>query len=584
MKQYVLGAFFAVISCYSLAQIKVYDQTLESKIKDVKVYMTGAEIERTPSLSLKKGRNKLIFKNISAFADASSIQFNVEGKYRIISMNTEMDYLNIKKKNTRIQRLSDSVTLLSNQLAVLNDEEDALRAELDILKSNKSIKGKDATLSVQELKDMADFVRVRTLRIKKDMTKNTSEQSKIRSTKYNVQAQLNELNYSETNRSNQIIIIIDTDTELKAQSTLKYVVSNCGWASLYDVIAEDVSGKIQLVYKAKVFNDTGNDWDYVDLTLSTGNPNMSATAPTLPAWFLNYNSYGKINLKGTVRGQRNYAVPKKNDYNEIQQNGYLNMNNRVAVSEITVDDYEQAPQSLGLLNNEVGNFARQTKPTVKYRELQVSQLASDFKIDRKYTIPADSKPYTVEIANHELNATFSHIAIPKMDKDAFLLANITGWEDLDLVPGPTKVYFGGNYVGQSEIDTRNVDDTLGLSFGRDPKILVARKVVKEFTSQKVIGNNRKDTYSYEILVKNNRNTSIELDLYDQVPISNNSEITVSVDEISGANQNEATGELDWRVKLNAGESKKYTITFTIKYPKNKRIKVKNYRTISAPSF
>lgn len=584
MKQCVLGAFFAVISCYSLAQIKVYDQTLESKIKDVKVYMTGAEIERTPSLSLKKGRNKLIFKNISAFADASSIQFNVEGKYRIISMNTEMDYLNIKKKNTRIQRLSDSVTLLSNQLAVLNDEEDALRAELDILKSNKSIKGKDATLSVQELKDMADFVRVRTLRIKKDMTKNTSEQSKIRSTKYNVQAQLNELNYSETNRSNQIIIIIDTDTELKAQSTLKYVVSNCGWASLYDVIAEDVSGKIQLVYKAKVFNDTGNDWDYVDLTLSTGNPNMSATAPTLPAWFLNYNSYGKINLKGTVRGQRNYAVPKKNDYNEIQQNGYLNMNNRVAVSEITVDDYEQAPQSLGLLNNEVGNFARQTKPTVKYRELQVSQLASDFKIDRKYTIPADSKPYTVEIANHELNATFSHIAIPKMDKDAFLLANITGWEDLDLVPGPTKVYFGGNYVGQSEIDTRNVDDTLGLSFGRDPKILVARKVVKEFTSQKVIGNNRKDTYSYEILVKNNRNTSIELDLYDQVPISNNSEITVSVDEISGANQNEATGELDWRVKLNAGESKKYTITFTIKYPKNKRIKVKNYRTISAPSF
>lgn len=584
MKPYVLGAFCGLFALFSSAQIKVYDQFLESKINNVKVYMTGAEIERMPSLTLKKGRNKLVFKNISAFADASSIQFNIDGKYRIISMNTEMDYLNIKKKNTRIQRLSDSVTLLTNQIAVLRDEEDALRAELDILKSNKSIKGKDVNLSVQELKDMADFVRVRTLRIKKDMTKNSSEQSKIRTTKYNVQAQLNELNYSETNRSNQIIIIIDTDGELKAKSTLKYVVSNCGWASLYDVIAEDVSGKIQLVYKAKVFNDTGNDWDYVDLTLSTGNPNMSATAPTLPAWFLNYNSYGKINLKGTVRGQRNYAVPKKNDYNEIQQNGYLNMNNRVAVSEVTVDDFEQSPQSLGLLNNEVGNFARQTKPTVKYRQLQVSQLASDFKIDRKYTIPADAKPYTVEIANHQLNATFSHIAIPKMDKDAFLLANITGWQDLDLVPGPTKVYFGGNYVGQSEIDTRNVDDTLGLSFGRDPKILVARKVVKEFTTQKVIGNNRKDTYSYEILVKNNRNTSIELDLYDQVPISNNSEITVSVDEISGANQNEATGELDWKVKLNAGESKKYTITFTIKYPKNKRIKVKNYRTISAPSF
>jgi hypothetical protein len=108
--------------------------------------------------------------------------------------------------------------------------------------------------------------------------------------------------------------------------------------------------------------------------------------------------------------------------------------------------------------------------------------------------------------------------------------------------------------------------------------------LKEFTSQKVIGNNKKDSYSYEITVKNNRNSSISLDLYDQVPISQHSDITVTVDEISEAQKDESTGELDWTVKLNAGESKSYKISFTIKYPKNKKITVKKFRSISAPSF
>jgi uncharacterized protein (TIGR02231 family) len=226
-----------------------------------------------------------------------------------------------------------------------------------------------------------------------------------------------------------------------------------------------------------------------------------------------------------------------------------------------------------------------TNPSnVSFKSIEVSQLSTEFNIKKKYTIPSDSKPYLVEITNHNLNSTFSHKAVPKLDKDAFLLSNIVGWEKLDLVPGPTNVYFADTYVGQSYINTANVEDTLRLSFGRDKKIGVQRKLLEEFSDKKVVGGNRKDSYTYEITIKNNRNIEVNMDLFDQIPISQDSDISVSIEETSEADYNETTGRLRWKVKIKPGETKKYRIGFTIKYPKSKKIKVKKYRTVYSPSF
>ena len=99
-----------------------------------------------------------------------------------------------------------------------------------------------------------------------------------------------------------------------------------------------------------------------------------------------------------------------------------------------------------------------------------------------------------------------------------------------------------------------------------------------------MGSNRKDTYTYEITVKNNRTTGVNLSLYDQIPISQNSDIAVTVNEVSGAVYDELTGKLYWPTNLAAGQSKTVRLSFTIKYPKDKQIQVKSFRTISCPAF
>ena len=183
-----------------------------------------------------------------------------------------------------------------------------------------------------------------------------------------------------------------------------------------------------------------------------------------------------------------------------------------------------------------------------------------------------------------MTANFKHIAIPKLDKDAFILAQITGWESLDLIDGPMNVYYGESYIGLSDLSTRTLDDTLDLSLGRDKKVLVTRVKLKDFTKKQILGSTKTVTYSFKISVKNNRNQAIEIDLEDQIPVSTIKEIEVKTEELSNGNLYDNTGKVKWKMNLQPGETKSVTLSFSIKYPKSKQIKLEKKQQKVVPRY
>jgi uncharacterized protein (TIGR02231 family) len=551
----------------------VNEQKIESSISDVTVFITGGEVHREAKVDVKKGRNRLTFTRISTVADHKSVQFNADKEFNLVSVSSEVDYLSFIDNNPRIQIIRDTLLVINDKIVDLDNEKSAYNDEKSLLLKNNIIKGTQANLTVEELKAMAIFYRTRMMELNKISTKYDKDIKDLTNLKYRYNNQLTELNYKETIKSNQIIVIVDSELNQSLNIDLKYVVSNCGWQANYDLSAADVAGKITLKYKAKVYNNTGNDWKDINVKLSTSDPNLTASAPILSPWYLNY---GSMETQNDFEKGNQYVVPQRNEYKKYYGNASTPQQNN-SISGLYLDGNAQT------LKDDNWNGAN-LNPTMKFTSIEVSELSTEFTIEKKYTIPSDSKPYLVEVAEHQLDATFSHKAVPKIDKDAFLLANIVGWEQLDLVPGPTNVYFADTYVGQSYVNTRNVGDTLRLSFGRDYRILIKRKQLEEFSDKKVVGNNRKDTYVYEIVCKNNRDIAVAIDLFDQIPISQDSDISIAVDETSFADFNETTGKLVWKVKLQPGETKSYKLGFTIKYPKDRLIQVKKFRTISCPSF
>ena len=329
-----------------------------------------------------------------------------------------------------------------------------------------------------------------------------------------------------------------------------------------------------MVYRSRVFNNTGINWADVKLKLSTSDPTRNASKPAISPWFLNFNTdvYGGLNGYGNNNNSPAQAYQQQSKI--VNDNLENQFSNKQQLNEVETKNY----------NDYKTKGKRDDGKKVVYEEVQVSELSAEFEIKKAYTIPSDAKPYIVEVTSYTLDATFKHYAIPKLEKNAFLLARITGWEDLDLIEGPANVYFAGTFVGQSYINPRSVNDTLDLSFGRDSKVLVTRTKIKDFNNEKVMGNNRKMTYSYEMVVKNNRKNAINIDLEDQKPISQNSEIVVDVQELSKGVVNADDGKVSWKFSIPPGESQKIIYTFTIKYPKNRNVEVEKMYKKSRAKF
>lgn len=577
MKKHFLNLLMVLFPLAIFAQ-NIHEQVLKTEIKRVKLFLTAGEMTHETQVKLTKGRNKIIFSGISAFADPRTIQFTGSGSFRMVSISTEMDFLAAEQWNPKIKILADSLEHLKDRHQLNVDLLSSYQAELGILNTNKDLKGQN-TLTIDQIKAAGEYYRTRTFEINKTVTKIKKEQDILSAKISDTRFQLTELNYTENQRSNQVIVLIDADNNTDISGTLKYLVSDCGWAATYDLSATDLNQPINLKYKAQVYNNTGNEWKNVILTLSTSDPLLSAASPVLNPFYIRYGEQAEYTKKSYVQ-----PIQQKADYrNEVMNE--INMANQRAYDNYVLDQ-KVTENTAGFLGSDGFGGKNEGKKvsTVAMKQIEISDLNAEFVITHPFSCPTDAKPYIVEIKEINMPATFTHVSIPKLDQGSFLLANIVGWQDLDLIPGPTNVYFAGNYVGVSEINTNNVDDTLSLSFGRDSKIQVLRKLKSEMSTKKISGSTKKDTYYYDIQVRNNRTVPVKINVFDQIPLSNSSEITVTVETIGTGKKNDLTGEVSYMVTLQPGETANLEIGYSVRYPKNAKILTRTFKTVSSPSF
>ena len=527
------------------------EDQITTEIDAVKLSMQGAEIVREKEMTLVPGTSRLTFVGLSPKINAQSVQVTATNDVQVLSVVGKINFLARQKESPRINALRDSIFLLNANLQNINDFINAFSVEEAMLKQNLKISGNTNGLQISELEKSADFFRNRFREIYKKRSELNFEKGKTQREVNRINQQLNELNAGNRYTS-EIEMTLNTKVSKETKIKLRYVVTNAGWSPIYDLKATELDEPINLKYRALAYNNTGIDWKDIKITLSTSDPNASAMQPTLRPWILNFNATDFM-------AKRNQGL-------------FLENNSNVWNQSTNADEKFKVP---GTENGGVN---------IRFETIEISELDTDFEIEELYTIPSDRKPYSIDVNSHDLTADFKHVAIPKLDKDAFLLAQITGWESLNLIDGPMNVYYGESYIGLSNLSTRTLGDTLDLSLGRDRRVMVTRTKLKEFTKKQVLGSYQTATYSYKISVKNNRSQSVEIDLEDQIPVSTIKEIEVNDIEISGATLYENTGKTKWKMNLQPGENKSVVLTFSVKYPKNKQIKLEQKKQIVTPRY
>ncbi|HSH65300.1 MAG TPA: mucoidy inhibitor MuiA family protein, partial [Bacteroidia bacterium] len=603
---------------HTIAQEKS-EMKVKTDVKAVTVFMNGAQVTRRKVIELPAGKSVLKFILLSPYLDEKSIQVKTTNDVVVLSVNHQFNYTDSVLKNNTVKDLNSKLDALETKMILENTNLEIIKEQYGFLYDNRILGGKNQEVNFVNLKQTADYYNEKIAALK---MKEIETAKKIKEYSVSISAlkqQINREDNSKIDLSSEILINVDVKNPTACEFELKYVVQNAGWYPSYDVRAKSIEEPVELRYKANIHQNTKEDWKNVQLKLSSSDPNAGSVAPELKTYYLDYNTmppkyaaitqvngkvidsetkegvpFATVIVEGTTVGTTSnadggfsLALPPNTKNIIVSYIGYEKRIVPVTNSFITVALQpgqkleetvvtEMAPsRDVKMLSGKVAGVQIKTPGTsirtksMPEVEQTENQTSFDFDIKEPYTIGSDNKNITVDMDLYSLPAFYEYYSVPKIDKDAFLIASILDWEQYNLLAGEANIFFENTFVGKSILDVKYVSDTLKISLGRDKNIIIKREKGKNFTSRQFIGNKKEETRDWQISVKNNKKQTINLLIYDQVPVSTNEQIEVITDNVSGGDLNKENGEVKWKFTLNSLAKKEFNLKYRVKYPKER---------------
>lgn len=540
-------------------------ETIKSTLSEVTVYTNGAQIHRKANFTVKPGITELIIEGVSPNIDPKSLQVKAFGNVVLIDskydtyypkpVKVELNGLPLKIRND-ISLLKDSIDQVGFEVKEIQDEIDVLTMTKNILSNNGAVRGQGKVNdSIQLLKQTLDYYQVKMNELNKkiQVLNNRKKAKDARLSKMNLRLQ-ELMNYQSSNTPienkgpiHRLLITLQAKETVTGKLAISYLASGASWVPTYDLRADIETGKVNLTYKATISQSTGEKWDDVRLTLSTNDPYQNKTKPELHPWYVDY-----MNLYGNMNGRLNSVS--------------LSDKPAVALFKDNRDDEKKESDTQEM-------FLANGQQSYEFTTMIERVLSAEYKIDLPYTIEADGQKHMVLVRNIDLAASYNYYTVPKLDPGVYLMAEIIKLDELQLVPAQATIFFDGTYIGETYLDPSNTSDTLRLSLGKDPNILVKRILLKKDSKDQIIGSERERSFSYEISMKNLKGTKIQLIVEDQIPLTTNGAIKIEDTETGKANYDKSTAMLKWKINLDPKEAKKVTYGFKIKHPKEQNVQV-----------
>ncbi len=552
-----------------------YAQTKKKlTLKHATVFLKGAEITSKADLKLPAGESEIIFTNVAGNINQQSLNVGTTNGAAVQSAIFQNNYLEEIKVTARAKELEDSINYLTDIRNDIYFNQEVAVQQIKVLNDNQELYGEQKGVSVEDLQKMMDLIKARLKPLMQARTKYTNELIKVDKRIAKMKQQMDE----ETQKNNVpggiILVKFYCKHPTSSTVTITYVSNNASWAPSYDLRVNRVNQPIDLTYKAHVRQNTGIEWKNISLTLSGGNPNEGTQAPGIRPWYLSVyrpqpvvSEYKVPLIDKNAPGGRRVITGE-----EIDKMATRNTTSMVSTSPGV---YSQGDGTLyyidGVQTNSNRGINMRESSINKYTQADIRGINTRFNIDIPYTIPSDDKVHNVAIKNYQLPATFRHYTIPKLDKDVFIQAQVTDWQEYNLLSGNTSIFFEGTYIGEGRIDMKNIEDTMYISLGRDKKVIVSRTQDKKQTTVRSIKANMEQSYTYKLDIRNTRTTAVQLVVVDQIPVSNDNDIDIKDIELSGATLEKNKGIVTWRLDLTPNDAKALQLKYTIKYPKDKRI-------------
>jgi uncharacterized protein (TIGR02231 family) len=358
----------------------------------------------------------------------------------------------------------------------------------------------------------------------------------------------------EADRAQKPPIKLEVRIELAAAAATKatlrvtYAVRNARWTPLYDARldtgARDRKPALELVRRAEITQNTGEDWTNVALSVSTVRTARGGRAPDLNSLIVQYPPppRASASASGAMDSARLRTAPLA-----------LAPAAKMAADALSERADEQQAAA------EIGSF----------------QVV--FKIPGRVSLGASEGAKSLRVSSAMLAPDLAVRAVPVLDPTAFLEASFKQNEDAPLLPGRVAIYRDGVFVGRGQMTAAGKDETVRLGFGADDKIKIERSVVKrnEGSAGLIVTTSKTDERSFKTTIRNGHDFPIKVAIEDQLPVSENEDIQVemppSTTPPTTTNLRDRRGVLEWAFEARAGEVRDIGFAWRVRWPKDKGV-------------
>ncbi|MDR2238786.1 MAG: mucoidy inhibitor MuiA family protein [Chryseobacterium sp.] len=524
---------FLLFIISSIAFIKAQEIKKEIEVKQATVFLQGAKVFGNTHINLQKGRNMVRIVNLPNNLDENTYKINLEKSTTLLSITPQSNFLMNGELSEGEKKLEDERKKLQRQINLLNIQIKNLTGEQNIINDNLKVSVNDKSTPQEQLIRLTDFYRKRMLEIDNQVFVLNEQKSVLDEsiTKINQQS-AEEQTHKNTNKKELLLeILADHDTSLNLG--VSYIVSDAGWVPSYDVRAESVKKPLEMVYKGKIYQKTGQDWKNIKLFVSTYRPSYHQDRPILsPLYVAEYTAHNPM---------------------------------------MEVEDYKYKKETAAVNSYQMRAEKVAEPSQTPVASVSDSQMNVIYELNYNQTILSQEKEQYVVLDKKQVEATYKYHTVPKLNNQIFLMAFVKNWQNLNLISGEANIYFEDNYIGKIQMTSHYVKDEFPISLGVDERITVKRIKLEDKMSQKTMNSNKWNTESYQISIRNNTKEPIELEILDQLPLSENSKIQVKALETGDGSYDEKTGSILWTRTLSSGSSDKISFSYEVKYPKDMQI-------------
>jgi len=547
MTTYLATTGLVLVTAFAAAPLRAADLDAASTIDAVTVYPDGATVTRVITLELPSGDNTLVARDFPLSLDPSSLRVEGESgaKLTIGAIDAKPPRpappVNLSEIDRKIEALRDQRADLDGAVASAGARKKFAERFAESSPAGLGEKGEARPLSdwraafaaVAEEIANADTAIRDAQRKQRELDREIARLEQDRNTK----------------PPSKLEVRIDLASAAAARATLRvtYAVRNARWTPLYDARldtgAKDHKPSIELVRRAEITQATGEDWSDVTLGVSTVRTARGGSAPDLNSLIVQYPQVPRPLALGAAR-DRAFSAPPAPAAEPVAQDAATNLAKKAEEQQATV---------------EIGAF----------------QTA--FRIPGRVSVGANEGPKSLRIATTTITPDLLIRSAPVADPTAFLEASFVQSDDAPLLPGRVSIYRDGMFVGRGKMAAAGKDETVRLGFGADDKVKIERAVLRrnEGSAGLIVTTAKTDERAFRTTVRNGHDFAIKVAIQDQLPVSENEDITVemlpSTTPPTVTNVHDRRGVVEWAFEAKPGEVRDINFAWRVRWPKDKGV-------------